>query len=563
MKRKVSYFPLELKVIERIGDIEQCKKEDRVRHLGFFFNQNGLINNLDEILEKILKKLKILRNLYPNFTTRTNIWKGYAISSLMYQSEVIVITKEQVEKFEKIEKWFLFQGNLNDPEVRSIDDLKTISSKISLERLAQPKKYGGMNLRRIEDVFSASKTKVMMRALQDHGKMKPINILLFERSEVHLEDVKETIVHPFYLVESTSRKFNQNWDWYKQASRIFSLIDKDCTTIPEVGDTLLDWHSSEIVYFGDEEDIDRFKFVNKTIPVEISQNSKKRLLEKKENYIQKRKKIDQVVSIGHQRDTPVKTVPQRSKPLNWLKKVKVTFNQMEERKIKKINISNIFKVTIDDDFQPLHTKRQKDWLKMGYDLIGLFSVTLIIISRIIDFRRKFLMSYWRKTEDKCCLCNETFDRMHIFSKCSVVKKWEEEMHANRKNCGDLRKIRIESMFNHKLTSHTWSWIFNWCIWKNYWQVKFQDFDKSDQLESQINNLKEIVKLNEYLHLKYSNATVKQSKIELVAAQTQFFSYFKYSKSHIEEIRREVRNEKTRKNTCFLYMKKRRGNKKNR
>ena len=56
--------------------------------------------NIDEILDKILKKLKILRNLYPNFTTRVNIWKGYAISSLLYQSEVIVITKTQIEKFE-------------------------------------------------------------------------------------------------------------------------------------------------------------------------------------------------------------------------------------------------------------------------------------------------------------------------------------------------------------------------------------------------------------------------------------------------------------------------------
>ncbi len=181
-------------VIDMIGEIEQCKPQERVRHLGFFFNKDGLINNIDEITEKIYKKLKILRNLYPNFTTRINIWKGYAISSLLYQSEVIVITKKQVEQFEQIEKWFLFQGNLNDDEVKSIDDLSNTFSKISLQRLAQPKKYGGMNLRRIEDVFSASKTKALMRAIQDHGKMKPCNILLFERSGFYLEGGND-IVH--------------------------------------------------------------------------------------------------------------------------------------------------------------------------------------------------------------------------------------------------------------------------------------------------------------------------------------------------------------------------------
>jgi hypothetical protein len=63
--------------IEQVRNIKQSPVEERVRHLGFYFNQKGLINNIDEILEKILQKLKILRNLYPNFTTRVNIWKGY------------------------------------------------------------------------------------------------------------------------------------------------------------------------------------------------------------------------------------------------------------------------------------------------------------------------------------------------------------------------------------------------------------------------------------------------------------------------------------------------------
>ena len=54
-----------------------------------------------------------------------------------------------------------------------------------------------------------------------------------------------------------------------------------------------------------------------------------------------------------------------AKEVDWMTKVKVTFNQMEEKKLKKINISNIFKVTIDKNVQPIFTTRQKDWIKEG------------------------------------------------------------------------------------------------------------------------------------------------------------------------------------------------------
>ena len=412
-----------------------------------------------------------------------------------------------------------------------------------------------MNLRRIEDVFSASKTKVMMRALQDDGKMKPCNILLFERSEFYLKEGKD-IVHPFYLVQETSRNFNKNWDWYKQASRIHAMIDKDCTTVPNVGDTLLDWYKNEIIYFDGQTDL--YKPVNKTIPVHINQSTKKRLLEKEDEYLRKNKlsKVDKIVTIGHIDDTPVKTIPKRVQPIDWLRKVKVSFNEMDEKKMKKTSLSNIFRVTIDKDIEPIYTDRHKDWIKQGIDLLGLFRTTLTTVSRIDDFRRKFLMSYWGNIEKTCCLCNKPFNRMHLFSKCSVVKIWEDEVYIKRKDKVDIARVRIESMFNHKLSTHTLSWIYNWCIWKNYWEVKFQKFEKSEELENQINNFRELIKFNEYLHFMYSNATVKGEKIEKVANQTQLFSFFRFEKGYIEEIRREVKREKAKKKSCFFSIKKR-------
>eukprot|EP01091_Cochliopodium_minus_P010850 TRINITY_DN2972_c0_g2_i10.p1 TRINITY_DN2972_c0_g2~~TRINITY_DN2972_c0_g2_i10.p1 ORF type:complete len:358 (+),score=91.08 TRINITY_DN2972_c0_g2_i10:503-1576(+) len=98
--------------IERIREIEHCKEGEKVRHLGFFFDHNGLVNNIDEILQKVLKKLKILRNLFPNFRTRVNIWKGYAISSLLYQSELITITKKQIAIYKEMENYFFLRATL-------------------------------------------------------------------------------------------------------------------------------------------------------------------------------------------------------------------------------------------------------------------------------------------------------------------------------------------------------------------------------------------------------------------------------------------------------------------
>jgi hypothetical protein len=229
---------------------------------------------------------------------------------------------------------------------------------------------------------------------------------------------------------------------------------------------------------------------------------------------------------------------------------------MKEKKMKKINLSNIFKVTIDEQVQPIFTERQKDWIKEGVNLKGLFSNPIKTISRIDDFRRKFLMSYWGKLEENCSLCNQPTNRMHIFKNCSVVEKWENEVYMKRKDKVDIRLVRKESFMNHILNSHTLSWIYNWCIWKNYWQVKYKEFDKSDELESQINNYREIVRFNEFLHLKYSNATVKLDKIEKVAKQTQLFTFYIFGKSFIEEVKEEVKEEKMKRTRCFLYMNRR-------
>lgn len=508
--------------VDCISGIKHTEENERVRHLGFYFDRKGLINNIDEILQKVLIKLKTLRNLFPNFTTRVNIWKGYAISSLLYQSEVIVMNEKQIEEFEKMEKWFLFSNNINDVEINSIDDLEKRKSNISLDRLELPKKYGGMNLRRIKDIFSAAKAKVLMRALLKENKTKPFSLLLFEKSELFYEmEKKENLTHLFYWVDENAKKACLQWEWFGQAYEIFSKIDKDYTIKPIVGDAIYDLHAREVIYFPSNEEIELYKPQSGTIPVNIQQQSKERLEMKKGYYLYREqiKKVDKIVTIGHRNacETPFKTEATRANISEWIEKVDIVFNDLEILKNKKVNLKNIFKITIDNDLKPKWTETQKEWIRSKINLKSLFSTNIKTISRIDDFRRKYLMSYWGKITEKC-LCGEEFSRRHLFNRCSVVMNWETNVFGK-----EMNQLRTESMLDNKSQNHTLSWIYNWCIWKNFWEIVFKKFDNCETIDAQISNFKKFIKFNEYLHLKFSLLT--SIKLETVENETKHFHFY--------------------------------------
>ena len=243
--------------------------------------------------------------------------------------------------------------------------------------------------------------------------------------------------------------------------------------------------------------------------------------------------VDKIVTIGHTKssDTPVRTVVSKTTSRIWYKRVRMEYPQMEKRKLKKINMRNVFKITLDKNIRPLWTNKQVDWMEKRIDVKGLFSYNLKTTSRISDFRRKFLMSYWGKPCNKCHLCGEEYDRMHIFTECKVVEKWENEIYGDASGKKQIvttpinRELRMKAMMNPKSIFHTFSWIYNWCIWKNFWQIKFKDFDKSDQLDCQTQNLRKLLRFNEYLHLRYSLETVNENKLKKLENQTKLFLFF--------------------------------------
>ena len=124
--------------------------------------------------------------------------------------------------------------------------------KISLDRLELSKKYGGKNLKRILSIFSASKSKTIMRSFEEKNKNKPCYILLKQMMEkIYDNQPKNNFIHPFFYTNAENESYRNNnniWKWYNQAAIIHSSINKTSTYYPSsIGDNIWDMEK-DIVY---------------------------------------------------------------------------------------------------------------------------------------------------------------------------------------------------------------------------------------------------------------------------------------------------------------------------
>ena len=336
----------------------------------------------------------------------------------------------------------------------------------------------------------------------------------------------------FNKIQARSGK---DWEWFKQASKLFNQIDKDCTYLPEVGDSVFDAVKETVTYIEDYNDLMVFKPVNGTFPSLINKSTKKRLIEKKEKYLKKRKlnAVDKIVTVGHRNasETPTKqkTLIYKGRTIDHIQKLKVDFNQLSNIKYNKITTKLIFKITIDDEVKNLWTEKQEDWMvDHKIDVPGLLSNNIKTISIIDDFRRKFLMGYWGRLCENCKLCGEKWKREHLFFECKEVRKWEKEVFENNRESSKERK---DSLFNRNNPNHTFSWIYNWTIWKNYWEIVYNSFENCLEFSEQVKNFEKLIKFNEYLHLRFSIATQNLKNLKKVLNETEFFHFFSLNHVH--------------------------------
>ena len=114
--------------------------KNTVRHLGVYFNRNGLINNVGDILKEVETNLNLFKFLYPNFCLKINLVKGYFFSKLNYISSFVSIVPEQIKHCENLIKWFL-KGTQKDENGKIVhfSNKRKFRANISLERLCREK----------------------------------------------------------------------------------------------------------------------------------------------------------------------------------------------------------------------------------------------------------------------------------------------------------------------------------------------------------------------------------------------------------------------------------------
>ena len=95
----------------------------------------------------------------------------------------------------------------------------------------------------------------------------------------------------------------------------------------------------------------------------------------------------------------------------------------------------------------------------------------------------------------------------------------------------LLKERRDSLFDKNNPNHTLSWIYNWAIWKNYWEIVYGSFEKCTEPKEQAKNFEKLVKFNEYLHLRFSISTQNKKNFEKVYTETELFQFCSLNHIH--------------------------------
>ena len=285
-----------------------------------------------------------------------------------------------------MEKWFLFSNN----KVDNINNLTKTTSKVSLDRLKLKKENGGLSLRRIKEVFSASKAKLIMKSTLKENENKYCYILLREKLDKEYEKLpKNNFFHPIASNKKQLRKKNI-CEWYKQANLTYSKIEKQTHYTPKPGEEIFNLKTNKIQKINNNNN-----FINKGIVPLITNNN---------NEKNTKKKID------------------------WNNK-NININYTDYKR-GKINLKRIFYLSEDKKQQPKWSKHQQKWIDHKVNLKRIFTRPLKTITKIDNFRRKFFLNFWYRIKTfNCSLCGNVLSTEHILNECSKVKEWFEEEYS--------------------------------------------------------------------------------------------------------------------------------------
>ena len=525
---------------EQISQVQGIKQStERVRHLGFFLNSKGFINNIDEIIDKALICLNLLKRRFLCLTVQINIIKGYLYSKLIYQAPVLTITKEQVKKINNIINWFLYHKDRN---TLRYDPIKKYYCAISIKRLSYSKKNGGRNLYNIKEIFGAAKSKTIIVLTREENKDNSCAILLNNLLDDSFDSQKND--PNFFVfsnhVESVEEKKKKNSTSTRKKKK--NGNDNKDLLVGTIKDSeSKNWKEIEWI---SEARITHRKI--EIIPTTINPS--------------KGKGVWNIVHLKHKTETPFsniklqaekftipisdfwKETPTKTNSKEWRERVKFEYKNKSLNK-EKISFGMILRQSEPKEINlsPAWTKGQWKWFDLASEqelqfphltkrlrsienVSTTLSKSLKTLTRVDDFKTKVLLNYFSYTTKLgCCFCSEDieFSIWHWLFECVITEKWENVLHFNQ------RKRRKESMFNVEDPNHTYSWIVSWCLWKEYNKIyhqltnaKTSPYDFLQTLKSYEKAHLEFLKEKKYLLGKKKEEFLKQ---------LFYFSFYKFDK----------------------------------
>jgi hypothetical protein len=115
------------------------------RYLGFILKKNGFSSKVDKIIQGIQDSLKKLPKFSGELQTKVVIWETYMLSYLFWHTQIEPLSTNQANALTNLVKWSLWYQ-----KAEPYDATRSYKPNMSLARLQQPKKQGGLDLPDLE-----------------------------------------------------------------------------------------------------------------------------------------------------------------------------------------------------------------------------------------------------------------------------------------------------------------------------------------------------------------------------------------------------------------------------
>ena len=231
--------------------------------------------------------------------------------------------------------------------------------------------------------------------------------------------------------------------------------------------------------------------------------------------------------------SPINTILKDSYPCALNKRKHPTRAPLDEWKTATITINSLDTKSKTRDIIQLFTKQmplttsQQQFINEGFHLPHFFK-NLKTTERINDHRKncgrnKWGPMYHHKDKERCSLCEEKNNSMHIIY-CFEINRLEIKLTGNDESV----ITRIKASKNHKSVHHIHSWIINKARWNLNNKILYNSQEEEMHENYRLNFLKQQIKLLEYDHLQL----VRHKFTKITKEQLSMFRYFDLIKNKI-------------------------------